>query len=198
MKRKRIEDGAIPSTITKLHLIYTHKKTIKNTHTHLQVVGIFPQCPHHLTYEGKIMTFYCKICKQIVREKAGYLIKGDDFYCEDHIMQGIFDKDQLDLISICLKFALDDGLFTEKQPEYRKINSLIPVFKQIEEAQKVLELDLDDLFQGAYFYTDYDIGGRGHYINIRAENKEKFLDAMSKEFRKRVEESLEECEDWED
>lgn len=54
-----------------------------------------------------------------------------------------------------------------------------------------LRLDLDSLYEGGYFYTGYDIGGDGHAITINASNKEEFLDAFTREFRRRAEELLE-------
>lgn len=53
-----------------------------------------------------------------------------------------------------------------------------------------LRLDLDDLYESGYFYTKYDIGGEGHYITIKEEDKEKFLDAFAAEFRKEAEKRL--------
>jgi hypothetical protein len=60
---------------------------------------------------------------------------------------------------------------------------------------KDLRLDLDYLHEDGYFYTDYDIGGAGHSITIKAEDKEAFLDAWAKEWRNRAEKMLEEVED---
>jgi len=60
---------------------------------------------------------------------------------------------------------------------------------------KKLRLDLDDVFD-EYIYTEYDIGGEGHSVTINEKDKEKFLDAISKEFRDRVKEAL--CEDDEE
>lgn len=53
-----------------------------------------------------------------------------------------------------------------------------------------LELDLDEFWQDEYFYTEYDIGGRGHSIVIDAENKAKFIDAFLDEIRTRIERGL--------
>jgi len=54
-----------------------------------------------------------------------------------------------------------------------------------------LKLNLDDVIGVAiYFYTEYDVGGEGHAITIEEENKEKFLDAWAKEWRRRAEEGL--------
>jgi len=55
---------------------------------------------------------------------------------------------------------------------------------------KNLTLDLDNLTSEGYFYTEYDIGGSGHSITIKAEDKEKFLDAFAKEWRERADEFL--------
>jgi len=60
---------------------------------------------------------------------------------------------------------------------------------------KNLTLDLDSLYQDGYYYTEFDIGGAGHSITIKAENKEKFLDAFAKEWRKKAEDVLIEEED---
>ena len=61
-----------------------------------------------------------------------------------------------------------------------------------EMAQHLLFLDLDELYTTGYFYTQFDIGGGGHSILIKPEDKEAFLDAFSGEWRKRVEEALQE------
>ena len=58
----------------------------------------------------------------------------------------------------------------------------------------LLKLSLDDMFQSEYYYTDFDIGGRGHEIIIGNEDKEIFLDAFAAEWRKRAEELLEKFE----
>ena len=57
--------------------------------------------------------------------------------------------------------------------------------------KNTLRLDLDSLYGDGYFYTGYDIGGEGHAVTINASNKEEFLDAFAKEFRRRAEELLE-------
>lgn len=59
---------------------------------------------------------------------------------------------------------------------------------------KVLCLSLDEIWQSGYFYTDFDIGGTGHYIHIRPEDKEKFLDEFAKVWRNRAESMLAEEE----
>lgn len=56
---------------------------------------------------------------------------------------------------------------------------------------KYLRLSLDEMFQGYYYYTEYDIGGAGHSITIKTEDKEAFLDAFAKEWRDRAEQALE-------
>lgn len=64
---------------------------------------------------------------------------------------------------------------------------------------KELYLCLDSLSEEGYFYTKYDIGGAGHSITIKAEDKDKFLDAFAREWRNRAEQALEEVnEDEED
>lgn len=60
-----------------------------------------------------------------------------------------------------------------------------------------LELNLDSLFEGCYYYTDYDIGGYGDRIIINSDEKEVFLDAFAKEWRKRAESLLVHF-DWDD
>lgn len=55
---------------------------------------------------------------------------------------------------------------------------------------KYLHLDLDELYEEGYYYTDYDIGGEGHGITIKVEDKEAFLDAFAAQWRKNTEEML--------
>jgi len=55
---------------------------------------------------------------------------------------------------------------------------------------KYIHLSLDDLYTDGYFYTDYNMCGGGHWIIIKADDKEKFLDAFCAEFRKRAEAKL--------
>lgn len=50
-----------------------------------------------------------------------------------------------------------------------------------------LRLDLDDLFNCLYFYTDYDIGREGHAITIQDWDKERFTDAFTAKFRQEIE-----------
>ena len=64
--------------------------------------------------------------------------------------------------------------------------------------EKKLYLDLDSYSEEGYFYTDYDIGGAGHSITIKAEDKEKFLDAWAKEHRDRAEQMLAEVKEEEE
>ena len=59
-------------------------------------------------------------------------------------------------------------------------------------------MDLDSYSEDGYFYTDYDIGGAGHSITIKVEDKEKFLDAWAKEHREKAEKMLEEVKPDED
>jgi len=63
---------------------------------------------------------------------------------------------------------------------------------------KELTLNLDSYSEEGYWYTEYDIGGAGHSITIKAEDKEKFLDAFAKEHRDRAESMLEEVKELED
>lgn len=58
-----------------------------------------------------------------------------------------------------------------------------------------LILNLDELFEQEYLYSDYDIGGRGHSIEVREEDKEKFLEDYACQFKKRVESLLEEIDE---
>lgn len=55
---------------------------------------------------------------------------------------------------------------------------------------KEMTLDLDALYQEGYFYTKFDIGGAGHSITIKKQDKEKFLDAFAKEWRDKAESML--------
>ncbi len=64
--------------------------------------------------------------------------------------------------------------------------------------EKELCLNLDSYSEDGYFYTEYDIGGAGHSITIKAEDKEKFLDAWAKEHREKAEQMLEEVKEEED
>ena len=54
-----------------------------------------------------------------------------------------------------------------------------------------LRLVLDDLYQDGYYYTKFDIGGAGHSITIKAEDKDKFLDEFAKEWRGKASDMLE-------
>ncbi len=65
--------------------------------------------------------------------------------------------------------------------------------------KKYLRIDLDSMMEDGYdFYTEYDIGGLGHYIIIKEEDKEKFLDAFSKRWREKAEEAFYLDEDFKD
>ena len=61
--------------------------------------------------------------------------------------------------------------------------------------RKILYLDLDALYTDGYYYTEYDVGGAGHNIQIRAEDKEDFLDAFAKEWRNRAEAMLKDADE---
>lgn len=54
-----------------------------------------------------------------------------------------------------------------------------------------LRLDLDSMAEEEYIYTEFDIEGAGHSVTIKANDKEKFLDAYAAEWRKRAEKNLE-------
>ena len=62
---------------------------------------------------------------------------------------------------------------------------------------KKLRLDLDSMAEEHYIYTEFDIEGAGHSITIKAEDKEKFLDAYAAEWRKKAEKNLETVNDEE-
>lgn len=65
--------------------------------------------------------------------------------------------------------------------------------------KKYLSIDLDSMMEDGYdFYTEYDIGGRGHYITIKEEDKEKFLEAFGKRWIEKAREALYEDEDFEE
>lgn len=57
---------------------------------------------------------------------------------------------------------------------------------------KFLTLNLDALYEQGYYYTIYDVGGSGHSITIKEEDKEKFLDEFAQKWREQAEELLEE------
>jgi len=59
---------------------------------------------------------------------------------------------------------------------------------------KSLTLNLDNLYEQGYYYTGYDIGGLGHSIIIKAEDKEKFLDEFARIWRLEAERLLKEVE----
>ena len=54
----------------------------------------------------------------------------------------------------------------------------------------MLELNLDELYDEGYYYTEYNIGGSGHSILINDKDKEVFLDAFATEWRKNAENLL--------
>jgi len=54
-----------------------------------------------------------------------------------------------------------------------------------------LTVDLDNLYGDGYFYTEFDIGGAGHAITIKAKDKEKFLHAFAEEWKVRARNALE-------
>jgi len=65
--------------------------------------------------------------------------------------------------------------------------------------KKYLRIDLDGMMEDGYdYYTEYDIGGLGHYIIIKEEDKEKFLNAWCKRWREKAESSLEIDEEFEE
>ncbi len=63
------------------------------------------------------------------------------------------------------------------------------------EREDTLIFDLDDFWQGEYFYTKYDIGGRGHSITINATDKEAFVKEFLTEIEKIVRSTLVEPEE---
>lgn len=65
------------------------------------------------------------------------------------------------------------------------------------ENEKKLRLDLDSFMEEGYdgIYTEYDIGGEGHYITIESKDKKKFLDAFGKAFSDRAKDMLEEVKE---
>lgn len=62
---------------------------------------------------------------------------------------------------------------------------------------KVLTLSIDELFND-FPYTKYDIGGMGHYIQIKPEDKGKVIEEMVNEYKELLEQSFYEEEDEED
>ena len=59
-------------------------------------------------------------------------------------------------------------------------------------------LSLDDLFDGEYIHTSYDIGGRGHEVVIEEAHREEFLEELAQEFAERADGLLEDCDDCEE
>jgi hypothetical protein len=64
--------------------------------------------------------------------------------------------------------------------------------------KKYLTLSLDELMEQGYFYTSYDIGGRGHYITIEADDLEDFLNEFAETWKERARELMYEDEDFEE
>ena len=63
---------------------------------------------------------------------------------------------------------------------------------------KYLSLDLDEVVAEAeYFCTEYDAGGEAHRIVIEEIDRERFLNAWAKEWRRRAEEALQNESDYE-
>lgn len=71
--------------------------------------------------------------------------------------------------------------------------------KKIKE-EDILVLDLDDFYYEPFRQTSFDIGGRGHYIEIKAKNKAKAIAEMVKDFKEDLEKSfqIKEIEDEDD
>jgi hypothetical protein len=63
---------------------------------------------------------------------------------------------------------------------------------------KVLKLDLDSLGEQPFLYSKYDLCNLGHAIVIDPKDKDKFLEDYLLQFRKRIEEELEEKMIYED
>ena len=61
-----------------------------------------------------------------------------------------------------------------------------------------LRLSLDEMNQSEYFYTEYDVGGEGHYIVIKEKDLTVFLDAWAAEWRSRAREALEKDDEFEE
>lgn len=58
---------------------------------------------------------------------------------------------------------------------------------------KILYLNLDSLYD-EYYFTEYNLSGPGHEINILPEDREAFLAAFAAEWKKRAEALLEDQE----
>jgi hypothetical protein len=63
---------------------------------------------------------------------------------------------------------------------------------------KYLRLNLDELFSSEFIYTSCDIGGYGHSVVIRKEDKDEFLEEMAETWKERVALMLEEDEDFDE
>jgi len=61
--------------------------------------------------------------------------------------------------------------------------------------KKALQLCLDDMAEQSFIYTQYDIGGRGHSVTIKEEDKEKFILEYLKYVREQLESNLTEFPD---
>lgn len=59
---------------------------------------------------------------------------------------------------------------------------------------KVIKLDLDTIYEDGFPYSIFDIGGLGHSMIIKPENREVFLDEITAQYRKLIDESLYEGE----
>jgi len=58
--------------------------------------------------------------------------------------------------------------------------------------EKLLFLNLDNLYEEPFCYTDYDIGDMGHGILIKKSDKTKFLNQFAKYWKDIAKENLEE------
>lgn len=64
-------------------------------------------------------------------------------------------------------------------------------------ATKLLHISLDEMAEEGYHYTEYDVGGSGHDIWIKPENREKFIESYLAEEKVRLEKFLVEEEvEW--
>ena len=64
-----------------------------------------------------------------------------------------------------------------------------------ERVGRVLRMDWDEWSERGYFYTKYDIGGEGHAIVIREQDREAFLSVFADECLIRASELLEDFTD---
>ncbi len=58
-----------------------------------------------------------------------------------------------------------------------------------------LKLDLDDLGEQDSPHSKFDVGGLRHYIVIKKENRDAFLDEITQNYRKMINDLLEEDEE---